>query len=241
MIQKIRSVLFTVLFYSITLILFVLMLWTLLLPRKKSLCFPILWCHVSRWLLFLCCGIRIQVEGLENLPTKDGYIVASKHQSAMETLVFHRLVPNTFYVLKRELMWLPLAGLYFIKTGCIPIDRQGGATTMRKMLTGVRARLAEGMNLIIFPEGTRTEPGAKKPYSPGVAFLYDQCQVPVVPVALNSGYCWPKNKIIKNKGTVTIRFLEPIPPGMPKRAFLDELYHRIETAQDMLPNPFEEE
>ncbi|MBQ7412762.1 MAG: 1-acyl-sn-glycerol-3-phosphate acyltransferase, partial [Alphaproteobacteria bacterium] len=171
MIQKLRSCIFTVIFYVTTLCLFIIMLPTLLLPRKKSLCFPILWCRVSNFLLRLICGVRIRVEGLENLPKQDGYIIASKHQSAMETLIFHRLVPNAFYVLKKELMWLPLAGLYFLKTGCIPIDRQGGAITMRKMLTGVKSRLAEGMNLIIFTEGTRTAPGTKKPYSPGVAFL----------------------------------------------------------------------
>ena len=239
MIQKIRSIVFDIVFYLVTLFLFIVMLPTLLLPRKKSLCFPILWCYISKVMLQFFCGIKMKIEGLENLPKKDGYIVASKHQSAMETLIFHRLVPNTFYVLKRELMFLPFAGFYFIKTGCIPINRKGGAITMRKMLTGVQSRLADGMNLIIFPEGTRTAPGTKKPYSPGVAFLYEQCSVPVVPVALNTGYCWPKNKMIKYKGTVTIRFLKPIEPGLPKRAFLDELYNQIETAQDELPNPLE--
>lgn len=240
MIEKIRSFIFAVVFYVTTLFLFVVMLPTLLLSRKGSLCFPILWTRWVKILLRVICGIHIRVEGLENLPKKNGYIVASKHQSALETAVFHRLIPNTFYVLKRELMWLPLAGFYFIKTGCIPIDRKGGATTMRKMLLGVKSRLADEMNLVIFPEGTRTAPGTKKPYSPGVAFLYEQCQVPVVPVALNSGYCWPKNKTIKHAGVVTIRFLAPIGPGLQRRVFLDTLYQRIEEAQDVLPNPFGE-
>ena len=238
MIRKLRSFIFTVVFFSSTLFLFFIMLWTLFLPRKKSLCFPIWWTKWVKFLLRTICGVHIRVEGVENLPKKNGYIIASKHQSALETAVFHRLVPNTFYVLKRELMWLPLAGFYFIKTGCIPIDRKGGATTMRKMLTGVKSRLADDMNLVIFPEGTRTLPGTKKPYSPGIAFLYEQCQVPVVPVALNSGYCWPKNKMIKNPGIVTVRFLKPIEPGLPRRVFLDTLYQQIETAQDSLPDPF---
>ena len=238
MMEKIRSYLFAIFFYGITLVLFVVMLPTMLMTRKGSLCFPIFWTKMVTVMLRLFCGIKVRVEGLENLPKKNGYIVASKHQSALETAVFHRLIPNTFYVLKRELMWLPLAGFYFIKTGCIPIDRKGGATTMRKMLTGVKARLADEMNLVIFPEGTRTPPGQKKPYSPGIAFLYEQCRVPVVPVALNSGYCWPKNKMIKNSGTVTVRFLKPIEPGLPRREFLDTLYQQIETAQDQLPDPF---
>ncbi|MBR6412767.1 MAG: 1-acyl-sn-glycerol-3-phosphate acyltransferase [Alphaproteobacteria bacterium] len=239
MMEKIRSFAFTVCFYTVTLILFVLMLPTMFMTRKGSLFFPVFWTKMATVMVRVFCGVKVRVEGLENLPKKNGYIVASKHQSALETTLFHRLIPYTFYVLKKELMWLPLVGFYFLKTGCIPIDRKGGATTMRKMLTGVKSRLAEGMNLVIFPEGTRTAPGTKKPYSPGVAFLYEQCGVPVVPVALNSGYCWPKNKMIKHAGTVTVRFLKPIEPGLQRRVFLDELYRRIEDAQDTLPNPFE--
>jgi len=106
------------------------------------------------------------------------------------------------------------------------------------MLTGVKKHLDDGMNLVIFPEGTRTKPGTKKPYTPGVAFLYEQCKVPVVPVALNTGYCWPKNQIKKYAGKVTLRILPPIEAGLDKREFLNLLYNRIETAQDELPNPF---
>lgn len=237
----IRSILFSIVLYGGTLLMFILYSPTLFMSRKASGCFPRTWATVMPKMLKWICGVHLKIEGLENLPKKNGYIVASKHQSAFETTVFHALVPHTFYVLKKELMWLPFAGLYFLKTGCIPIDRAGGAKTMRKMLTGVKKRLADGMNLIIFPEGTRTAPGTKKPYTPGVAFLYEQCQTSVVPVALNTGYCWPKNKTIKNPGTVTIRFLPPIEAGMERRAFLTELYNRIETAQDSLPLPFKEE
>lgn len=232
-----RSIIFLIVFYTLTLILFFVMLPTLLLPRKKALVFPNNWTRMARGLLRVICGIRVRVEGLENLPPQNGYIIASKHQSAMETTLFHGLIPNVFYVLKKELLFIPMAGLYFLKTGCIPIDRKGGARTMRKMLNGVSERLKSGMNLIIFPEGTRTAPGTKKPYSPGVALLYEQCKVPVVPVALNTGYAWPKNQIRKNPGVVTVRFLPPIEPGMERRAFLNELYNRIETAEDTLP-PF---
>jgi 1-acyl-sn-glycerol-3-phosphate acyltransferase len=235
---KLRSLLFVASFYLSTLFLFIIMLPILLVPRKYALLFPFCWTHMTNALMRLICGIQIKVEGLENLPKEAGYIVASKHQSALETTVFHRIVPNMFYVLKQELMFIPFAGLYFLKVGCVPINRGGGTKTMRSMLERVQKRLSQGMNLVIFPEGTRTAPGTKQPYSPGTAFLYEQCKVPVVPVALNSGYCWPKNKTIKHPGTVTIRFLEPIAPGMEKRAFLKELYDRIETAQDALPDPF---
>lgn len=237
--SMIRSVLFLIVLYLGTLIMFVFFIPTLFMSCKQAGCFPRTWSKIMSKMLSLICGVRFNIEGLENLPTQSGYIVASKHQSALETVLFHSIVPNVFYVLKRELMMIPFAGIYFLKTGCIPIDRKGGTKTMRKMLAGVKKHLADGMNLIIFPEGTRTIPGVKKPYTPGVAFLYEQCQVPVVPVALNTGYCWPKNKTKKNPGTITIRFLQPIEPGMERRAFLKELYNRIETAQDELPHPFQ--
>lgn len=233
-----RSALYNFVLYAGTLILMILFIPTLFMPCKAAGCFPRTWSWIMPKLLFVICGIKLEVKGLENLPKENGYIVASKHQSAMETIIFHAVVPNVFYVLKRELLFIPLAGIYFLKTGCIAIDRNGGAKTMRKMLTGVKKRLSQKMNLVIFPEGTRTKPGTKKPYTPGVAFLYEQCQVPVVPVALNSGYCWPKNQVKKYAGTVTVVFLPPIEPGMNKRAFLDTLYERIETAQEKLPSPF---
>ncbi|MBE6455148.1 MAG: 1-acyl-sn-glycerol-3-phosphate acyltransferase [Alphaproteobacteria bacterium] len=234
----IRSILFVISWYVITLILFILFSPTLLFSCKAAGCFPRFWSKMTPKLLCLICGIQLDVQGLENLPQQNGYIIASKHQSAFETGLFHGLIPHVFYVLKKELLYIPIAGIYFLKTGCIPIDRGGGAKTMRKMLTGVKKHLDDGMNLVIFPEGTRTKPGTKKPYTPGVAFLYEQCKVPVVPVALNTGYCWPKNQIKKYAGKVTLRILPPIEAGLDKREFLNLLYNRIETAQDELPNPF---
>lgn len=234
----IRSVFFLLLFYGLTLCMFILFSPTLLMPRRWAMSFPVSWSWLMPRLLHLICGVKINVIGLENLPQKNGYIVASKHQSALETIVFHAIVPHTFYILKRELMWLPLAGIYFLKVGCIPIDRKGGTKTMRKMLDGVKKRFKEGMNLVIFPEGTRTKPGTKEPYKPGIALLYEQCKVPVVPVALNTGYCWPKNQTKKISGTITISFLPPIAPGLERRHFMITLQERIETAQESLPNPF---
>ena len=104
--QKLRSVLFTVVFYVVTLFLFIVMIPTWFMPRKQALFFPIFWSKMAKVMLKLFCGITVRVEGLENLPKENGYIIASKHQSAMETTIFHRIVPNMFYVLKKELMYL---------------------------------------------------------------------------------------------------------------------------------------
>lgn len=241
MLLWIRSILFTILFYAETLLLCILFIPTFFLPVRFANWLPISWSYVTVWLARVICGIKLQARGLENIPKENGYIVASKHQSAFETVFLFRYIPNGVYILKRSLLLLPLVGLYFLKLRYIPINRSGGATTMRKMMTLAKKRLAEGRNLIIFPEGTRTPPEQKKPYAPGVALIYDQCAVPVLPVALNSGYCWPKNKTLHPAGTVTVEFLPPIQSGLGKRQFLDKLYTDIETAQDNLPNPFGKE
>ena len=235
-----RSILFTLVYYIYSLIVFVLFIPVFFLPRKWAMLMPIVWTGGTIYLLRWICGIKINIEGRENLPKKSGYIVASKHQSALETSVFHNLVPDTFYVFKKELLWLPFAGLYALKTGCLPIDRQGGGAALRKMLMGAIKRFQQGQNMVIFPEGTRTKPGEEtiKPYSPGIALIYENCKVPVIPIALNTGYCWPKNSFMRYPGNVTMRILKPIEPGLPKREFLKILQQTIESEQKKLPLPY---
>lgn len=237
----IRSILFTICHYIYSLLVFIIMLPVFILPRKWAMIMPIVWTGGTIKLLQWICGIKIKIEGKENLPKKNGYIVASKHQSAMETQMFHTLVPKTFFIFKKELLWLPFAGLYALKVGCLPVDRSGGGVALRKMLNGAKKRFKEGMNMVIFPEGTRTPPDKEttKPYSPGIALIYEACQVPVVPIALNTGYCWPKNSFMRYPGTVTVHILPPIQPGLPKRQFLQELQSQIEHEQKKLPNPFQ--
>lgn len=229
-----RSILFAIFFYIYAVIILVGFLWTFILPRKWVLFVPRIWCIGNRVLLRYIAGIKVDIQGLENLPKKQGYIVASKHQSAMETVLFHMLVPNTIYVLKQSLLFLPIAGWYFIKTGCIPINRKHGTSALRNMVEIAQKRLSHGFNIIIFPEGTRTKPAQPSKYNPGVALIYEQCKVPVVPVALNTGYFWPKNSFKRFAGTATFRFLPPIEAGMEKRAFLDTLKNAIEKEEPSL-------
>ena len=225
-----RSLIFQVLFYAWSAFVIISFLPTLLLPDCYTLWMPITWGYGTRFLLRWICGTHIRATGLENLPKKPGYIIASKHESAMETTLFHTFIPDAFYVLKRVLGWLPLMCFYFKKTHCILIDRKGGAVAMRNMLEGTKKTIQMSKTLIIFPEGTRVKPRTKTKYNPGVALLYEQCKVPVVPVALNTGYFWPKNGLYRYGGTVTFAFLPPIEPGLEKRQFLALLEERIETA-----------
>ena len=233
----IRSVLFLICFYLYTAVLFTAMLPLLLFPRNLEYVFLAFWTNGSQWLLKVFCHVKVQVKGLENLPLKNGYIVAAKHESAMETIIFHSLVPHVFYIFKKELLWMPLANFHAIKTGCIPIDRSAGGSAMRKMLEKTKKHLSEGLNLVIFPEGTRVAPDAPTKCAPGVAFLYANCNVPVIPVALNTGYCWGKNKTLKKAGVVTVSFLKPIEPGLEKREFLHKLDTELDSEQKRLPHP----
>ena len=233
--QYLRSFIFVIVFYLYTLTLCIVLLPTLFMKRKYAFLLPYTWAKYMPFLLKFFCGLTIRVKGLENIPKKNGYIIASKHQSALETIILFNYIPNLVFILKRQLFFIPVAGWYFLKLGCILINRSGGTKTMKSMTQLASKRLEEGMNIAIFPEGTRTAPGTVGKYSPGVAFLYSQTNVDVLPVALNTGVYWPKNKIMKFSGQVDICFLPVIKAGLDKRDFLKQLQDKIEGAQKELP------
>lgn len=208
-----------------------LTLWpAILLGRPAMAWCADLWSRIALALLAGTVGLRHRVSGLHNLP--DGpAILASKHQSAWDTIVFFRILDaDPVYVLKRELTWIPILGWYLRRVGMVPVDRKGGAAALRQMIAAAREVLAQGRRIVIFPEGTRTAPGARHPYHPGAAALYAATEVPVVPVALDSGRYWPRRGFLKHPGTITLRLLPPIAPGLDRRAFVAELERRIEEA-----------
>jgi 1-acyl-sn-glycerol-3-phosphate acyltransferase len=187
--------------------------------------------HVTRLLRWLA-GIDYEVRGQEHLPA-GGVIIASKHQSAWDTLIWHLIVDDPAVVMKAELLKIPIYGGYCRKSRMIAIDRQGGSKAMREMVAQARAAFAEGRPIVVFPQGTRTRPGSpagEVPYLPGVAALYRGTRAPVVPVALNSGLFWPRRGFLRRPGTIVLEYLEPIPPGIERRTFMAELEERIETA-----------
>src|SRR5690606_9987350 len=147
------------------------------------------------------CGVTFRSEGRENIPN-GSCIVAAQHQSSFETYEMFLELENPVFVLKRELIYIPLVGWYMQRAGLVHIDRGAGATAMRKMLREAQDALEAGSQVIIFPEGTRVEPGRSVPYKPGVAALYAHCGAPVIPMALNSGYFWGKTRILKRPGEI---------------------------------------
>ena len=225
----VRSTIFFVWFVAVSVALHLGMLPTLLTPRRFTMRAPKWWCAWLLWGLKAFAGLDYEVRG--TVP-QHGVLIASKHMSMLDTLLLYLLVPDAIVVLKRELKNIPFYGWYASKMQMIFIDRSGHASALRQMIAEARMKLAEGRALLIFPEGHRMEPGAAPDYKPGVAGLYGQLDVPCVPVALNSGLFW--TGFIKKPGKVVIEFLDPIPPGLKRAAFMRTLEERIETATGKL-------
>lgn len=231
-----RSLLFNAGFFAWTALIVLLGAPVVLLPHRVTYRLGALWVRGVLAMLALLVGLRHRILGLENrLP--GAAIYAVKHQSTWDTLIFALLLDEPAYVLKRELMAIPFFGWLLRSAGMIPVDRAGKASALRRMMAAARAVSAAGRPLLIYPEGTRTAPGERRPYQPGVAALYGQLDLPVVPVAVNSGLFWGRRHFVKRPGTITLEFLPAIPPGLPRKAFMAELERRLEGASDRLAAP----
>ena len=224
-----RSLIFNALFYVNITIRMIVALPTILLPY--SFLHGVLRRYASStlWFLRVVCGTKVEWRGREKLPAGP-CIVACKHQSLWETFALFMLLPDPTYVLKRELMWLPLFGWLATKARMIPIDRGSHTKALASMTAAARREAARGRQIVIFPEGTRRPPGAKPRYLPGVAFLYAELGLPCIPIALNSGLFWPRRSLRRHPGTVLAEVLDPIPPGLEKREFLKRLQNATEEA-----------
>jgi 1-acyl-sn-glycerol-3-phosphate acyltransferase len=155
------------------------------------------------------CGMHYRVIGAENIP-QEPCIILAKHQSAWETLAFQVIFPPQVWVVKRELLWVPFFGWGLAMLSPIAIDRSAGARALRQTLDQGRDRLGQGFSIVMFPEGTRTAPGARGTYHPGGAWLAVKTAAPVLPVAHNAGEFWRRNAFLKYPGVITISIGTPI-------------------------------
>jgi 1-acyl-sn-glycerol-3-phosphate acyltransferase len=191
-----------------------------------------LWSLVVVGLLVIC-GVRVEVRGREHMP-KGPALIAPKHQCMLDVFAQFGVLPSSCFVMKQELMWIPWFGWYALKVKSIVVDRSAGSTALRKLVREAKAVFADDRQVVIFPEGTRKTPGAAPDYKPGIAALYREIDVPVHPVATNSGVHWPAHGFIRHPGTIVFEYLEPIPPGLKRAEFMRLLQARIETASDRL-------
>ena len=228
-----RNILFAVAFYVNCVFWFLLAVVGYVLPQRFFVRFCWGWANSSMWLFRMLIGARIEIRGREHIP-QTGALVAAKHQSAFETFALLPCLEYPAFIYKRELNWVPLFGWHLMRLGCIAVDRGGSAEVLKRLVERTKLALAAGRQIIIFPEGTRKAVGAPLDYKIGVAQLYRTLGVPCVPVALNSGLAWPRRRFLKQPYTVVMEFLEPIPAGMPAKAFHRLLQERIEDGTNRL-------
>lgn len=229
-----RSAVFNVALYLSTIVQMVI--WTplyFLSPRKKAWFVPKFWARSSLWLMTVLVGARPRITGVENLPA-GSFILAPKHQSFWDVLAFFPYLDDSLFILKRELRWIPFFGLYIMKQRMVPVDRGRKGKALRDAIALTRIEMKEGRQLIIYPEGTRRPPGAEPAYKWGIAEIYTELGLPVVPVAHQAGLFWPRRKFMRYPGTIHGRFLKPIEPGLSKEAFMARLIAETEAACDQI-------
>jgi len=231
-VTALRSYLYVLLFYLWTALVAVGCTPILLGPTRWTLGMFHFWGRGVTALLAVC-GIKVEVRGREHIPT-GAALVAPKHLCMLDVFAQFAVLPASVFVMKKELNWIPWFGWYAAKVGAIDIDRGGGASALKKMVAEAKGLFAKGRQVVIFPEGHRGTPGEAGDYKPGVAALYRELDVPVHPVATNSGVHWPAHGFIRKPGTIVFEYLEPIPPGLKRAEFMRTLEERIETASNKL-------
>jgi 1-acyl-sn-glycerol-3-phosphate acyltransferase len=181
------------------------------------------------------CGVEYEVQGAENVPA-GSCIIAMKHQSIWESCAVFAILSRPIFILKSELMWIPIFGWVMKWIGCIAVKRGAGRAALTSMIRGGRQARSRGNQVVIFPEGTRSAPGSQASYKSGVSHLYSALNLPCVPVALNSGFLWPRRRFLRPPGLITVRILPAIPAGQPRQQMFDRMMLEIETASQRLNN-----
>ncbi len=218
-----RSAVFNLFFFGVTLVFCVLWPPQSLFGVRWAMAYARLWARLVLGGLRAICGISWQVSGLEHLPREGPALIASMHQSAFDTVVWVVLAPRFAYVVKRELMRVPLFGAVMRRAGMIAVDRQAGSAALRALLRGADRALAGARQVIIFPEGTRVPPGQRAPLLPGVAALAVRMRLPVIPVVTDSGSHWGRRAFRKRPGVIRIALLPPLPAGLQRDELLQKL------------------
>lgn len=227
----IRSLIFNLIFYPYTMLWCIILVPTLIMPRIVLLKLIEFYLATVYWIEVVVIGLNFDIRGVEYVPEKGPYLVAAKHQSAYETMKMFRLFKDPSIILKKELMRIPLWGWHAWKLDFIAIDRKDRERAMNSIIEGARRMKEQQRPVIIFPQGTRVrvEASAKdKPYKGGIVKMYEATNIPIVPLAMNSGLFWPRNSFIKRPGTVVFEFLPPIEPGLPDKKVMKALEERIE-------------
>ncbi|WP_390923774.1 lysophospholipid acyltransferase family protein [Parasedimentitalea psychrophila] len=229
--QRLRAMLFSVQMYPMMLVIGLLYApWAIFSKHGARACCKayanwIMW--TAGWMV----GIRCEVRGT---PPAGGALIAAKHQSFLDILMIFAALPTGRFIMKKEILRMPVIGQYARLLGCVAVDRAKRGGAIDKMVQDAEASDEEAGQLIIFAQGTRVVPGVKAPYKVGAGVLYEQLNQTCVPVAVNVGLMWPRKGITRLPGVAVIEFLEPIEPGLERKEFLNLLEQRVEAGSDAL-------
>lgn len=229
----IRSIIFNIFFYGFTAVACIICLPAIFFPRTALMFVIRSYLRIVFWIEKYIMGLTFEVRGQEHLPKEGTFIVAAKHQSAYETLKLHYLLGDPTIVLKRELLKIPLFGLFLTKLGVIAIDRSNKEESINAIVDGAEEMKEANRAILIFPQGTRVAPhmsAKERPYKGGIAKMYGYTGLQIVPLALNSGMFWGRKSFVKRPGTVIFEFLPPIESGLPEKKVMKAVEDRLEEA-----------
>jgi 1-acyl-sn-glycerol-3-phosphate acyltransferase len=231
-----RSALFNLAFFTVSTGMTLVAYPVRLVAPNRVLWFAMLWARILVAAARIICGIRLEVTGKQHIPA-GAALIASGHQSAFDTFVWLTLLPRCCYVLKHELLQIPLFGALITASRMIAVDRSAGAAAMRALLREGDRAAAEQRQIVIFPEGTRGEPNRPRALQPGVAALASRTGLPVIPVATDSGLCWGRRAFVKRAGTIRVVIGEPIPPNTPRNDLMRALREGIAVLDKPIQHP----
>ncbi|WP_299888879.1 1-acyl-sn-glycerol-3-phosphate acyltransferase [uncultured Ruegeria sp.] len=230
-IQWVRSLIFMIIIYAWMLVLGLVFAPYALFSKKGASQACRTYARSTMWLARWMVGIRCEVRGS---PPSGEVVIGAKHQSFLDIIMIFAAIPHGKFIMKRELLWTPIIGMYARRLGCIPVNRGKKGVAVAKMVKDVAKEFAEPGQLVIYPQGTRVAPGSYKPYKVGTAVLYEGLGFPCVPVATNAGVFWPRTGIMRKPGLAIVDFLEPIESGVQRDEFLVRLEDVIETRSNEL-------
>ncbi|QPM90680.1 lysophospholipid acyltransferase family protein [Pseudooceanicola algae] len=229
--QYLRSLIFVIQMYLVMAILGVLFLPWAVLRKDGASQGARVYCRYVRWSLRLICGLDTELRG--RVP-EGAVLICAKHQSFLDIIIMVSQLPRPKFIMKASLRHAPFLGWYALRMGCVPVDRGRGAEAIRRMMRDVTAGSAAPGQLIIYPQGTRTAPGAALPYKVGAAVIYEETGQTCHPVAVNVGLFWPRQGLLRKPGKAIVEFLDPIPPGLTRESFRARLESEVETASNKL-------
>ncbi len=225
--QWLRSLLFVIQMYVAIVVIMLAYTPLALFDRTASLRWIKLYARWVRWTARVMVRLHTEVRG--QVPT-GAVLIASKHQSILDSIILVSVLPAPRFVMKKQLAWIPVAGWHGLRAGFVPVDRGKRGSAIKKMLADVTAGTTGPGQMIIYPQGTRTAPGVHLPYKKGTAALYAQLDQPCIPVATNVGVFWPRHGIYRKPGVAVVEFLPAIAPGLRSDAFMTDLETSVETA-----------